>query len=74
MLTGSDRFVLSAYMWQKNKTNMRIALLNEEVNKISNDTIPNSSFAVIDLPFTYEPNEETHTIKNKYRNCIIGNK
>lgn len=72
MLTGSDRFVLSAYMWQKNKTNMRIALLNEEVNKISNDTIPNSSFAVIDLPFTYETNEETHTIKINIETALLG--
>lgn len=42
VLADSHRFVLSAYMWQLNKTNLKIALLSEEVNKISNDTIPNN--------------------------------
>lgn len=41
VVSDSDRFVLSAYMWQVNKSNLKIALLNEEVNKISNETIPN---------------------------------
>lgn len=42
VVADSHRFVLSAYMWQLNKTNLKIALLSEEVNKISNDTIPNN--------------------------------
>lgn len=41
VISDSDRFVLSAYMWQNNKNNLKLALLNEEVNKISNETIPN---------------------------------
>lgn len=40
LITDSDRFVLSSYLWQLNKTSTRLALLSEEVNKISNDTIP----------------------------------
>lgn len=40
MLTDSDRFVLSGYLWQQNKGTVKIALLGEEVNKIINDTIP----------------------------------
>ena len=40
VLADSHRFVLSAYMWQLSKTNLKIALLSDEVNKISNDTIP----------------------------------
>lgn len=39
VITDSDRFVLSAYMWQIGKSNLKIALLSEEVNKISNETI-----------------------------------
>ena len=43
VITDSDRFVLSAYLWQAGKRNLKLALLSEEVNKISNDTIPDSS-------------------------------
>ena len=40
LLTDSDRFVLSGYMWrQEKKGTIQIALLSEEVNKIVNDTI-----------------------------------
>lgn len=39
-ITDSDRFVLSAYFWQDNKQNLKIALLSQEVNKISVSTIP----------------------------------
>ena len=39
MLTDSDRFVLSSWLWQPAKGNLRLALLNTEINKISNDTI-----------------------------------
>ena len=52
VITDSDRFVLSAYMWQVGKQNLRIGLLNEEINKISNETITNGDFAVEDIPFT----------------------
>ena len=39
MLTDSDRFVLSSWLWQPNKGTLRLALLNQEINKISNETI-----------------------------------
>lgn len=42
MLTDSDRFVLSAYLWQPNKQNLKLALLSQEINKISNDVLPES--------------------------------
>lgn len=40
MITDSDRFVLSSWLWQPNKGSLRLALLDEEINKISNDTVP----------------------------------
>ena len=40
LLTDSDRFVLSGYLWQQNKGNVKLALLKNEVNKIVNNTIP----------------------------------
>jgi hypothetical protein len=39
MITDSDRFVLSSYLWQPQKGELKLALLNTEINKISNDTI-----------------------------------
>lgn len=62
MLTDSDRFVLSAYMWQQEKSNLKLGLLKEEINKISNDTIPNTSFAVGEIPFTYSVDNGLITI------------
>lgn len=41
--TNSDTFVLSPYIFLPNKQNIRIALLSEEVNKMSNGYIDNSS-------------------------------
>lgn len=66
MLTDSDRFVLSAYMWQKGKENLRLGLLKDEINKISNSTIPNTSFATESIPFTYN-------IDSTYNNNIVIN-
>lgn len=43
MITDSDRFVLSSWLWQPNKGTLRLALLNEEINKISNDGIPSEN-------------------------------
>ena len=42
MLTDSDRFVLSSYLWQPNKSNLKVMCLNEEISKITNDTIPSN--------------------------------
>lgn len=53
MLTDSDRFVLSAYLWQQGKTRIKLALLNEEVNKISNATIEDRVFLQGDIPFKF---------------------
>jgi hypothetical protein len=54
MITDSDRFVLSAYMWQKEKSNIKLGLLKQEINKISNDTIPNNSFLLENIDFSHE--------------------
>ena len=58
MLTESDRFVLSSYMWQQEKTKVRIALLNKEVNKISTGIIEKNSIIKgnISFNFGYYPN------------------
>ena len=75
LLTDSDRFVLSAYMWQTEKQNLYLALLKEEVNKISNETIPNSSFAVEMIPFSYETqieNNKQYGIKIKIEEALTN--
>lgn len=58
LLTDSDRFVISSYMWRYGKENVKLALLVDEVNKISSGTIPNGSFRVVDIPFTYEVEDD----------------
>lgn len=62
VLTDSDRFVLSAYLWQQGKSQLRLALLNEEVNKISNATIEERTIANGDIPFTYTVDEVNNNI------------
>ncbi|MEG1582242.1 MAG: hypothetical protein RR334_03735, partial [Clostridia bacterium] len=61
--TDSDRFVLSAYMWRPNKTSLKLALLKEEVNKISNETIPDRNIIVSDIPFSYVVDKANNNIK-----------
>ena len=39
MISDSDRFVLSAWLWQPEKGNLKLALLDQEINKISNETV-----------------------------------
>ena len=39
MVTDSDRLVVSSYVWQPNKQNIRLVLLNDEINKISTGLI-----------------------------------
>ena len=51
ILTDSDRFVLSGYLWQQNKGTLQLALLRNEVNKIINDTIPSDDI-ITTLPIT----------------------
>ena len=65
MLTDSDRFVLSAYLWQPAKSNLKLALLSEEINKISNDTIPDRIILeneIYDFNTTVDINNGTITI------------
>ena len=62
VLTDSDRFVLSAYLWQQGKSQLRLALLGEEVNKISNATIEDRTIIQGDIPFTYTVDETNKTI------------
>lgn len=63
LITDSDRFVISAYIWQNEKQNLKLALLNEEVNKISNATLENNVFEVEDIPFTTTIDAENNNIK-----------
>lgn len=59
MITDSDRFVLSGYLWQQGKTNLKIALLSSEVNKISNETIPDADIiksTAADVSFSVDTN------------------
>lgn len=74
MLTDSDRFVLSGYLWQQNKGSVKLALLNQEVNKIINNTIPEDSIIKdnsTDLPKLYTFNISTIMCYYSYIN--IGN-
>jgi hypothetical protein len=61
-LTDSDRFVLSSYLWQQGKKNLRLAVLGKEVNKISNATIEENMIVKGDIPFWYSVDEENKTI------------
>lgn len=63
MITDSDRFVISSYLWQQDKTNIKIALLNEEVSKIINETIPDDIIAVPSIDFTAIVNETDNNIR-----------
>ena len=56
ILTDSDRFVLSGYMWQQNKGTIKLALLNTEVNKIINNTIPSDTI-ITKIPIQYTLNK-----------------
>ncbi len=60
LITDSDRFVLSSYIWQPDKKEVKLALLKEEVNKISSGTISNKDFDVVDIELKYK----TYTNKN----------
>lgn len=53
MLTISDRFVLSSYLWQKKTSTCYIALLNSEVNKLSNNKISDNDFIYDNIAFEY---------------------
>ena len=64
MLTDSDRFVLSGFLWQQNKGTISVAVLDREVNKICGNTIPTES---IKLTF---PIDDIYDIDFDY---ILGN-
>ena len=40
LLTDSDRYVISSWVWQQNKSSLKVVCLNQEVNKLSGETIP----------------------------------
>lgn len=50
LLNDSDRFVISSYLWQPEKQDVYIGLLNKEVNKITNNTITDADFYVERIP------------------------
>lgn len=72
MITDSDRFVISAYLWQQDKKNIKIALLNEEVSKIVNETIPDDIIAVPNLNFTATVNEADNNIRIGVEDALRG--
>lgn len=43
MITSSDTFILSPFLYSPNKTNLKIVLLSEEVNKLSDGYISESA-------------------------------
>lgn len=77
VLTESDRFVLSSYMWQQGKQNVKLGLLREEANKISVDFIPNNSFQTFDIPLITIPHPEDNyieiDIENSVKNYCVAN-
>lgn len=69
-LTDSDRFVLSAYFWQQGKKNLKLAILNKEVNKIANSTIEERDFAIKNIPFKYSVDNTNKTIQIYIKQAI----
>ena len=70
LATNSDTFVLSPYVFLPNKQNVRLVLLAEEVNKLSNGYIDNSAIITpLDINgntmsqlFTFNIEQDTETI------------
>lgn len=54
VITDSDRFVISPYIWQQDKGELRLALVTTETNKLSNATIifDNNTIKYDDIAFT----------------------
>ena len=73
MLTDSDRFVLSAYLWQPAKTQLKIALLSQEVSKIVNETIDSTTIlSGQTYDFTYTVDETNGTITINIQNALAS--
>ena len=61
LLTDSDRYVISSWVWQQNKSSLKVVCLNQEVNKLSGETIPlddiikdeNGEIKTYDLQYDY---------------------
>lgn len=61
LLTDSDRYVISSWVWQQNKSSLKVVCLNKEVNKLSGETIPlddiikdeNGEIKTYDLQYDY---------------------
>ena len=64
-ITDGNGFVLSSYLWQPAKGTLKLALLNTEINNISNNTIPQQSIItdeyIIHAP---DPDNEGQYIDN----------
>ena len=69
MITDSDRFVLSSYLWQPQKEELKLALLNTEINKISNDTIKET--AIINT-YNFESSVSNGIITIDIENALNG--
>lgn len=61
MITDSDRFVVSSYVWKPDKTNVKLVLLNDEINKISTGLI-NGNTIISGKEFTLNANLNIHPV------------
>jgi hypothetical protein len=71
MITDSDRFVLSAWLWQPNKGTLKLALLSKEINKISNETI-SQDIIISEHDFTTNVDETTGIIEVEIGNSLAN--
>ena len=63
LLSDSDRFVISSNVWNPNKGTLKIGLLKNEINKLSNSTIDNENFAIENIGYAvYWSGQEPYRI------------
>lgn len=67
LLTDSDRFVISSWVWQQNKSSLKVVCLNQEVNKLSGETIP-----LDDIIKDENGNIKAYELKYSYYNISTG--
>ena len=60
LITDSDRFVISPYIWQQDKGTLKLALFTKETNKLSNATIifEDNTLKYDDIPITTSINAD----------------
>ena len=71
MITNSDRFVLSGALWQQNKGTVKLATLNKEVNKISNELI-NQEDIINEYSLTSNIQVYSNAIRIRIDNILSG--